>query len=335
MLLPPDRFTARERDALRAIIDGFLTPGTLLPDSLAKHGAAEACEKVILGPNLDGMERLNLRLLLCGLSTSLGTALLTLSPGRNFAARSPAECERLLLRLGTSPIGLHRYAFLGLKRLVLSVCATYYQANGSNPVWRAAGYPGAAPVEAGGSPAELPSAFGSQPAEGLSRLECDVVIVGSGCGGGVSAALLSQAGLDVVVLDKGAYVAPKEVSGRELDAFEAMYEKGGLLVNTDGSIGVLAGATLGGGTTVNWACCLPPPEYVREEWAKEHGLAQFASGAAEFEASLQAILTRIGATDARDQATTSRFATDGHRVDAEMPLRSHCDCHHSCDRMLP
>ena len=27
-----------------------------------------------------------------------------------------------------------------------------------------------------------------------------------------------------------------------------------------------AGATLGGGTTVNWACCLPPPATLREEW---------------------------------------------------------------------
>lgn len=36
---------------------------------------------------------------------------------------------------------------------------------------------------------------------------------------------------------------------------------------------------MGGGTTVNWACCIPLPTYVREEWADSagtHKLPQFA-----------------------------------------------------------
>ena len=59
---------------------------------------------------------------------------------------------------------------------------------------------------------------------------------------------------------------------------------------------MLAGATLGGGTTINWACCLPTPETVRAEWALEHGLHQFAPSSADFDASLAAVLDRIGAS---------------------------------------
>ena len=35
---------------------------------------------------------------------------------------------------------------------------------------------------------------------------------------------------------------------------------------------IMAGATLGGGSTVNWMNCLRTKPWVREEWAREHGL---------------------------------------------------------------
>ena len=95
------------------------------------------------------------------------------------------------------------------------------------------------------------------------------------------------------------------MSGGELEAFDQMYEKAGLLTTTDGAFSILAGACLGGGSTINWACCLPPPECVRMEWADAagvHRLPQFApagvegGASGEFEASLEAVMKRIGAT---------------------------------------
>jgi len=35
---------------------------------------------------------------------------------------------------------------------------------------------------------------------------------------------------------------------------------------------ILAGSGLGGGSTINWGCCLDTPSYVRKEWASEFGI---------------------------------------------------------------
>jgi long-chain-alcohol oxidase len=54
-----------------------------------------------------------------------------------------------------------------------------------------------------------------------------------------------------------------------------LYEKGGLYTTEDGNIAVLAGACVGGGTTVNWSASFKTPDHVRNEWAENFGLLQF------------------------------------------------------------
>eukprot|EP00428_Durinskia_dybowskii_P059176 CAMPEP_0170321198 /NCGR_PEP_ID=MMETSP0116_2-20130129/61354_1 /TAXON_ID=400756 /ORGANISM="Durinskia baltica, Strain CSIRO CS-38" /LENGTH=416 /DNA_ID=CAMNT_0010574011 /DNA_START=17 /DNA_END=1263 /DNA_ORIENTATION=+ len=122
-------------------------------------------------------------------------------------------------------------------------------------------------------------------------LNCDVVVIGSGCGGAVVAAELAGAGCRVVVLDKGRYWKRGDLSGIEADAFGALYERGGLLSTEDSGIGTLCGSTFGGGSAVNWACSLQTPQYVKEEWAAKHGLSAFADGT--FDASMSAVAARL------------------------------------------
>lgn len=43
----------------------------------------------------------------------------------------------------------------------------------------------------------------------------DVVVIGSGAGGGVAASVLTAAGYSVLVLEKGSYAPPETHNGRE------------------------------------------------------------------------------------------------------------------------
>ena len=74
----------------------------------------------------------------------------------------------------------------------------------------------------------------------------------------------------------------------------------------------MAGATLGGGTTVNWTNCLRTRPWVRDEWAAA-GLDDVATGA--FDAHLDAVWSRLGVTDACSEPNgVQRRMRDGARA---------------------
>ena len=107
-------------------------------------------------------------------------------------------------------------------------------------------------------------------------IETDVVIVGSGCGGGVSAKNIAQAGSRVIVVDKGYYFPPSHLPMPQSAAANYLFDHGGVYLTEDGGVGVACGGSWGGGGTVNWSVCLRLQDYVRKEWASE-GLPMFAT----------------------------------------------------------
>jgi choline dehydrogenase-like flavoprotein len=160
---------------------------------------------------------------------------------------------------------------------------------GSNPNWEAIGYPG--PISAPPSASEAPKTIAVEELSGATAtLTADVCVVGSGAGGGVLSAELAKAGKSVVVLEQGAYRNEQDFKQLELPGSLELYLGGGLLASEDGSIAVLAGATLGGGTVVNYMNCIRTPEHIRAEWA-EHGIAGIDQ--LEYEQHIDAVWDRL------------------------------------------
>ena len=164
-------------------------------------------------------------------------------------------------------------------------------ATGVNPTWARWGYPGPA-----GPPPDVPKPLTPLTVAGDTELTADVVICGSGAGGAVVAATLAGRGLDVVVVEAGGYFNESDFAQSELQAYQSMYWRGGPVPTLDANVTVFSGTALGGGTVVNWTNCLRTPQWVREEWAREHGLT--GVDGPEHDAHLDAVLERIGATDA-------------------------------------
>jgi choline dehydrogenase-like flavoprotein len=96
---------------------------------------------------------------------------------------------------------------------------------------------------------------------------CDVVIIGTGAGGGVAAETLSEAGLNVIILEDGPLKTTKDFKGDEGAAYRELYQEGGTRATSDGAIKILQGRSVGGSTTVNWTSSFSFPEKILEAWS--------------------------------------------------------------------
>jgi choline dehydrogenase-like flavoprotein len=154
-----------------------------------------------------------------------------------------------------------------LKVLTLLLFYALIDEAGRNPSWPAIGYPG--PVTRPPTAGEAPKTIATLSANDLpARLEADVCVVGSGPGGAVLAARCAQAGLTVVVLEAGGYHSEQDFQQLELVGLRQLYLGSGLVASESGSIAVLAGSTLGGGSVSNYMSCIRTPDAIREEWAQ-------------------------------------------------------------------
>jgi choline dehydrogenase-like flavoprotein len=74
-----------------------------------------------------------------------------------------------------------------------------------------------------------------------------------------------------------------------------LYWRGGYVMTAESTVRLIAGGALGGGTLVNWENCVRPPEWVRREWACEHGLE--GVDGAEFDAMIARVSQRLSIND--------------------------------------
>jgi choline dehydrogenase-like flavoprotein len=106
-------------------------------------------------------------------------------------------------------------------------------------------------------------------------LDADVVIVGTGAGGGTAAEILCDAGLSVVLIEEGPLATSSDFRMRETEAYSQLYQESAARKTKDKAIGILQGRCVGGGTTVNWTSSFRTPAPTLEHWAREFGIEGF------------------------------------------------------------
>ncbi len=103
----------------------------------------------------------------------------------------------------------------------------------------------------------------------MKEVHYDVVIVGSGAGGGTVAAELAElavAGKRVAVFEQGARLRDDEFTGREIEMADALYEDGGGFLTAQGTMTLAFGRVYGGSTVVYTGTSLIAPKRVIEQW---------------------------------------------------------------------
>ncbi|KAL1224818.1 Long-chain-alcohol oxidase FAO3 [Cardamine amara subsp. amara] len=322
-LPPPEEFSGeydhhRNKDALRSF---YSTSGAQTPivrqsiELIMQRGTIEAY--------------LGSRLVLFLLATRLGTLLICGTEClvsrwpyvEKFSELSLEKRERVLQKQFRNwiltPI---RAAFVYIKVAFLFCFFSRVSPSGENPAWEALGYrvnldenkPSKTheerPLEKGivetmketeqtliESLAQKGLEVNQDIDHNAITIKCDVVVVGSGSGGGVAASVLAKSGLKVVVLEKGSYFTTRDYSPYEGPGLEKLYENGGILPTVDGNLMILAGSTVGGGSAVNWSASIKTPKSVLQEWSEDQKIPFF--GSEEYVSAMEVVCKRIGVTE--------------------------------------
>ncbi len=323
------QLTPRQHRALTIIADTFapgdgngVPPASALrvPDTVADFA----------GRNRRAAEQRQLAGLL-GLWDSPALGTLGGAPLKRFSSLGQEERERILLSWADSRLPQRRAAFQALRKAILLLYYAVPSPDGSpSPVWSAIDYPGPLGTREDAPPRPL-SPLRVTRDESIS---CDVVVVGSGAGGGTAAGVLAAAGLDVVVLESGEYYDDRDFDGGELDGIGRLYDPAPQ-TSAEGTIGLLAGSCLGGGTVINYTTSFRTTDRVREEWAG-HGIPAFAGD--EYGASLDAVCERLGvnsehgAISSRDRKLEDGCRALGWHIDAMPRNVRGCDQGIDCGR---
>ncbi len=287
------RLTDRERRVIAAVADALLPalrrdddPGGLFAAGAGALGSADRVAALVESLP-DPRDRRRLGALLAALDSPVVNLWLA---GRfaRLADLSTPDRETILQSWAFSRLPVRRAGFQALKRLchIAHYCWPPGAApDGRHPAWSATGYPGPLPPPA--------HAYEPLPVCHVARdtaLDCDAVVLGSGAGGGVAAGVLAEGGMRVVVLERGPNADPRAMTQIEGEMLGALYLDGGTLMTQSGSMPILAGSCLGGGTVINYTTSFALPQAIREEWDEVSGLSLFSSE--RFAQSLERVATR-------------------------------------------
>src|SRR5687768_2909418 len=262
-----DRLTNGQRLALEALCR------TIVPAAFEDERTADLASQV--ATRIDDLSSYQQQraLLALRLFDSRVLTLMLLGRAVPFASLDDAARSSVLASCATHRIAAVRLLFSSVRRLILH---THYGRPESMPPRKV--------LYSWEGPLTRPRISARHIPPGVSHggsgvLRTRVCIIGSGVGGAMAAAILAEAGHDVVVLEEGGYYTAADFREDETHALRTLYADGGLRSTDALNVSILQGRCAGGGSTVNWMVMLRTPEWVIEEWQREHGTEDMDSAA--------------------------------------------------------
>jgi choline dehydrogenase-like flavoprotein len=107
-------------------------------------------------------------------------------------------------------------------------------------------------------------------------IECDVVVVGTGAGGGVVGAELAERGHAVLFVEEGEYYDRSTFLHSQVESFERYYHNG-VWVFGNNVFPIFSGRMVGGSTAVNTGTSLRPPRFIIDAWAERLKSSDFSA----------------------------------------------------------
>jgi choline dehydrogenase-like flavoprotein len=107
------------------------------------------------------------------------------------------------------------------------------------------------------------------------KITCDVAIIGSGAGAGITAELLTKAGLQVVMIEEGPLKSSSDFKQKESEAYPSLYQESAARKTLNQAINILQGRCVGGSTTVNWTSSFRTPASTLQFWQDKFGLGGY------------------------------------------------------------
>ena len=112
-----------------------------------------------------------------------------------------------------------------------------------------------------------------------TTLTADVLVIGTGAGGGITAELLARAGLRVIMLEEGPLKTSSDFNQLESEAYPTLYQESAARKTNDKAINILQGRCVGGSTTVNWTSSFRTPSETLAFWRDRFGLTDLTDDA--------------------------------------------------------
>jgi choline dehydrogenase-like flavoprotein len=144
---------------------------------------------------------------------------------------------------------------------------------------------------------------GDQPAASASDIrrcldrpgpaQSQVIVIGSGPGGAITACLLAEAGRDVLLVESGSYFEPEAEARFDAQEMQRKYRNGGVTAALGATkIAYAEGQCVGGGSEINAGLYHRAPEELLDQWRRGFGLA--SSGAADMAEHFEACERDVG-----------------------------------------